>query len=167
MRIRCLEGLALRRLGSGCGARPAVTICRSSRQPLRRNLLRPAHPLKLRNALTMVQLIRRSLWCLGTWASPSGGTNPLIRPVLKRRQASAAFSSHRAAVFQAISSTRAIAEMLTPSALRATQWPRQSCAERISKRRARRFPSWSTTVTRCGPGVMSSACWWNVVVLPR
>jgi len=52
------------------------------------------------------------------WSSST--PNPLIRALLKRRQVSAAFSSQRAAVFQAIPSTRAIAEMLTPSTLRAT-----------------------------------------------
>ena len=45
---------------------------------------------------------------------------PASRLWLKRRHISDACSSHRATVFQAIPSTRAIAEMLTPSTLRAT-----------------------------------------------
>ena len=43
-----------------------------------------------------------------------------IRLWLKSRQPSAACSSHRATVFQAIPSTRAIADRLTPSTRRAT-----------------------------------------------
>ena len=52
------------------------------------------------------------------WSSST--INPAISPLLKRRHASAAISSQRATVFQAMPSIRAIAETLTPSTLRAT-----------------------------------------------
>ena len=46
------------------------------------------------------------------WSSSTA--NPVIRLLLKRRHDRAARSSQRATVFQAVPSTRAIADMLTP-----------------------------------------------------